>query len=268
MNTHCAPSCKACHMIDWYARGCSMPENTSELDVWKPGDLNKMFERIVADYRNVNIISKPSAIEAEDGPWVLTIDNFLSDEECEHLIAWGHKLGYERSRNDDGDVNSINEGRTSSQSWCRTECHNDPKTIPILQRVEALTGISDLNSEELQLLRYEPGQRYHDHHDFIDYEFHRPQGVRILTVFMYLNDVEAGGETKFTSLGTDGIIVTPKKGTVLIWPSVLNDDPNSIDLRTHHEALASGAGIKFGANAWFHMRNFKTPLEEDCHFLY
>jgi prolyl 4-hydroxylase len=256
-------------MIDWYARGCSMPEKASELDAWKPGDLNKMFERIVADYLNVNIISHPSTIEAEDGPWVLTIDNFLSDEDCAHLIAWGHRLGYERSPNDDGtDVNSVNEGRTSSHTWCEMQCHDDPKTMAILQRIEALTGISDLYSEDLQLLRYEPGQHYEDHHDYIDYELHRPQGVRILTVFMYLNDVEAGGGTKFTRLGSDGITVTPKKGSVLIWPSVLNDDPHSWDARTHHEALTLGAGIKFGANAWFHMRDFKTPMHGDCHFFY
>lgn len=30
------------------------------------------------------------------------------------------------------------------------------------------------------------------HHDYIDFHLRRAQGVRILTVFLYLNDVEEG----------------------------------------------------------------------------
>lgn len=65
-------------------------------------------------------------------------------------------------------------------------------------------------------------------------EWDRPHGPRILTVFMYLNDVEEGGGTHFGRLG---ITVQPKKGKVVIWPSVLDEDPEELDERTHHEAL-------------------------------
>lgn len=42
----------------------------------------------------------------------------------------------------------------------------------------------------------------------------REEGVRILTVFLYLNDVEEGGGTDFPKLG---ITVEPKKGKAVIW---------------------------------------------------
>lgn len=50
----------------------------------------------------------------------------------------------------------------------------------------------------------------------------------------------------------------PKRGRVLIWPSVLDDDPNEKDARTDHQALPVEAGQKYGANAWLHMRDFKV----------
>ena len=107
---------------------------------------------------------------------------------------------------------------------------------------------------DLQLLRYEPGQYYLPHHDFIPIDVERQQGPRILTVFLYLNDVESGGETEFTMLD---LRVTPRKYRALIWPSVLNDAPNQMDPRTHHQALKVTAGVKYGANAWFHLHGTK-----------
>ena len=96
---------------------------------------------------------------------------------------------------------------------------------------------------------------------FFTYKANRQQGVRILTVYLYLNEVEEGGGTNFDVLG---LTVMPKRGRVLIWPSVLNEDPWKEDHRTSHQALPVEKGIKYGANAWFHMRDFKTPNINGC----
>jgi prolyl 4-hydroxylase len=89
----------------------------------------------------------------------------------------------------------------------------------------------------------------------------RQQGVRVLTLYLYLNDVEAGGGTNFDKLD---ITVMPKRGRALLWPSVFDDKPNDKDDRTTHQALPAEAGIKYGANAWFHMYDFKTAHKESC----
>jgi prolyl 4-hydroxylase len=81
-------------------------------------------------------------------------------------------------------------------------------------------------------------------------------------MYLYLNDVEAGGGTNFDQLD---VTVLPKRGRALLWPSVLDADPNEKDDRTTHQALPVEAGVKYGANAWFHMRDFKTPNGEGCH---
>jgi prolyl 4-hydroxylase len=92
---------------------------------------------------------------------------------------------------------------------------------------------------------------YLAHHDYIESERDRQQGNRILTVYLYLNEVERGGGTNFPNLD---LTVMPKRGRALIWPSVLNDEPDVIDPRTRHQALPVLEGVKYGANAWFHLR--------------
>ena len=85
--------------------------------------------------------------------------------------------------------------------------------------------------------------------------------VHLIFFFLLLsNDVEAGGGTNFPELD---LTVMPKRGRVLIWPSVLDDDPNEKDDRTDHQALPVEAGKKYGANAWLHMRDFKVRREDE-----
>lgn len=99
------------------------------------------------------------------------------------------------------------------------------------------------------------------HHDYIPHLKTRQAGVRLLTVFLYLNDVEEGGGTDFPDLG---ITVQPKRGRALIWPSVLDEDPDEKDGRTMHQALPVKKGIKYGANAWVHQRSVNVQMVVSC----
>ena len=128
-------------------------------------------------------------------------------------------------------------------------------------RVETLLNITMDNSEHLQILEYEPGQFYKTHHDFIPSQNKMSCGPRILTWFMYLSDVEEGGATNFPVLKIKN---DPKVGRVILWPSVLDEDPTKIDKRTYHEAQPVVKGVKYGANAWFHLYDFQTPNLWTC----
>jgi len=83
-----------------------------------------------------------------------------------------------------------------------------------------------------------------------------------LTFFIYFDEVEEGGGTRFPLL--NNLTVEPKAGRVLIWPSVLDQNPYKEDRRTNHEALPVIRGKKFAANAWIHMRDFQTGHERGC----
>lgn len=295
MLTDCAPACQTCEdfVSDEDAEivgGCMADAKTN---IFGPGDLNRMFERLVGESpegdavvskSDVNVLSRPSHppdFKGEDsdatdyvlGPWVVTLDNFLSDEECDRLVELGAAKGYDRSTLEEEDDYTEEElamekdgedaYRTSQNTWCMDdECYKDPTTQHVLEKLSNATGIPDAYSEHLQLLSYVPGQYYKQHHDNGGDESYQPPGPRMLTFFLYLNDVEEGGATRMVDLtGDDGgisIDIQPKKGMALIWPSVLDEHPLIMDQRTYHEALPVLKGRKYGANAWFHMRSFKN----------
>jgi prolyl 4-hydroxylase len=70
-----------------------------------------------------------------------------------------------------------------------------------------------------------------------------------------------GGGTHFPELN---LTVTPKKGRAVLWPSVLNNDPNNKDDRTDHQAMPVLSGVKYGVNLWIHQRDYKTPYKIGC----
>ena len=195
---------------------------TSMPDIWYPNtySVNQMFERIIAQSQdssssnfhqshnskiNITILSRPLLNESllEQGeindsnsnqhnenqqpPWLIQIDDFLSDVECNHLIQLGTTLGYERSTGfeyqqqipnqmhaeqveiDDMSTTTnqqlhtvISDERTSSTTWCHhADCSVDDVIIQsIYHRIQNLTHIPSSHYESLQLLQYQTGQYY------------------------------------------------------------------------------------------------------------
>lgn len=276
---YCCPACRSAELLD-PAKRC--PPDPDAEAVWsEPGQLDAMFERVVESYvgRGAKVLSRPPS-----GPWVVSIDDFLSSDECDRLIAHGHAEGYYHSvespeQYDGNDGNGVtdvftqgrvSEVRTSSNAWCEGDCESDPDFDGVLDRVfgDLLGGVHRKHSEYLQLLRYQQGQAYGEHHDFMPFEVDRPAGPRVLTVYLYLNDMDAvdpspGGETRFPHLGN--LTVTPQRGRALLWPNVLDGQPDVRDDRTVHEAVEVRRGEKYGANLWVHQRDFRGPMERYCH---
>jgi prolyl 4-hydroxylase len=228
---NCAPVCQTCDQLHVETR---CPRDPDAVDTFsKPGDVNNFFERIIAvkQYHQYQplVLSRPP-----EGPWLVQFENVLSQEEADRLITLGGELGYERSADvgtekEDGTYTKIvNSGRTSTNAWCLGKCMEDESALAIIKRIEDITLIPETNSENLQLLRYEPDQYYQEHSDYIPYQKDRQCGVRILTWYMYvdtslqmftksgsdmltillrpppchryLNDVEEGGGTRFPFL--------------------------------------------------------------------
>lgn len=296
MKTKCAPSCQTCEMIDMKARCPPLGDDVKPGLV--SGGLNAMFERILdtapgnqtdgeveiePGMTNYSVVvhSRPEprkegeepsisrTLDLEQDPWIITFENFLTEEECKHLIDMGHKSNYERSEDvgkvqADGSYDSVqSKSRTSENAWCsfRNNCRNDTIVKSIHDRIEKVTGIPSNHSEDFQLLKYQPGQFYRQHHDYIDHQRDRRSGPRILTFFLYLSDVEEGGATNFPDLE---IAVQPKVGRALLWPSVLDSEPKDKEPRTDHEAQNVIKGLKFGANAWLHLHDYMAAQELGC----
>jgi len=225
------------------------------------GALNSLFEGILADYPEY----EPTALSTS--PYVLHLKNFISEEEAAAFQRVCSK-SFERSLAGD----QLNPVRTSFQCWCNFGgCFTDPLVHRVTRRINNLTNTPYDNGEDLQVVRYEPGQFYRRHHDQ-NTAVWAPQGPRVLTFFMYLNDVPSGGETGFPNIqspaGEGHLIVQPKRGHAILWPSVLDSQPMEADGRTDHEAMPVHEGVKFGANMWIHQFSFKTPSERGCELTY
>ena len=155
----------------------------------------------------------------------------------------------------------LSHGRTSSNSWCRGPCRDHPEVIGTLKKIEEITGVPSVNYESFQVLKYDVGQKYSVHHDFGKRDIKLISGPRILTFFLYLSDVEEGGETAFPTLN---LAVKPKKGKALLWPSVLNHNLEAQDPSTMHEARPVIKGLKYAANSWIHLYNYEVPNLWGC----
>jgi hypothetical protein len=97
---------------------------------------------------------------------------------------------------------------------------------------ETHSAISDM--EPLQLLHYKKSDQYYRPH--VDDGAEQP---RIFSAVLYLNDVEEGGETRFTKFN---IAVKPKQGRLLMFPS---------NYAYEHEALPPQSEEKFAVVTWF-----------------
>ena len=206
MTTNCAPSCKTCNLIDIQNR---CPKLVDAKPALTPGSLNKMFSRIVktapgnrtdlsdeekrqlgADKMplyTVHIHSGPGvdtdnentvAMDKSSPPWVITFDNFVTEEECQNMIELGHKYKYKRSEDAgavrfDGTHDGVkSERRTSENAWCSEHDGCRQQEVPTLlhERIAKVLQIPANNSEDFQLLRYEKGQFYRTHHDYIEFQ--------------------------------------------------------------------------------------------------
>lgn len=119
---------------------------------------------------------------------------------------------------------------------------------------------SELYFEPFQVLKYEPGQFYKMHHDQNSGLF-TPQGARLYTFFMYLSTPEEGGGTNFVNLN---ITAPAVKGSVVFWPSLMDENPYADEPLTYHQGLPPIRGIKYAANVWVHTHDYQTPASRGC----
>jgi prolyl 4-hydroxylase len=200
------------------------------------------------------------------------LDNFLSKEECEQLIELA-KPKLEPSTSWDIKIASarITDYRTSEQMYFTLGENELVRSIE--ERIAQLTSIPVINGEGLQVLRYSGGGHYRTHCDWFDpnYKGNKPVlehgGQRIMTVIMYLNDVQKGGETYFPKgipeglpLSDDekrvmkGFKVIPKQGRALWFHNV--DEQGTPDPTTAHSGEDVLKDEKFIMTKWIRERPY------------
>ena len=174
---------------------------------------------------------------------------FLSPAQCEDLIAL---IDADRRPSTIADANGDEYFRTSET------CDLDPAE-PAVQELEArlfaLNHIDPTHGEPLQGQRYAVGQEFKAHTDYfepdgVDYpRFCSVSGNRTWTFMIYLNEVAAGGGTRFKVLGKT---FQPEVGKLVCWNNRRLDgrcNPNTL----HHGMKVRG-GVKYVLTKWYRER--------------
>ena len=134
--------------------------------------------------------------------------------------------------------------------------------LPAVQRIEALitalSGIDPAYGEPLQGQRYAEGQEFKPHTDYFtpggrDYDTYCARsGNRTWTFMVYLNDVAAGGATRFKLLDK---MFQPEAGKLLCWNNRLPD--GGVNHATLHHGMKVRKGVKYVITKWYREREWQ-----------
>jgi prolyl 4-hydroxylase len=188
--------------------------------------------------------------ELSVSPPVYFLRNLLSAEECDQLIALSQpKMQRSSTVNPDTGENFEVDARSSSGTFFNRQ--ENPLVSTIEERIAWLLQRPPDRAEGLQVLNYKIGQEYKPHFDYFDPKLKGSQtclaggGQRVATIVMYLNDVEAGGETILPDIN---LSVRPQKGCALLFYNLKRN--GEVDPKTLHGSIPVAAGEKWGATKW------------------
>lgn len=207
-------------------------------------DVNLIIQNFQKTKLNPKILNK-------DIP-IVSLQNFLSHQDCDNLInlAQNH---FQESPVVSSQGNIVNKDRTSYTAFLKKG--SDPFLINIERKVSNLLNIPVENIEDLQVVRYFPGQFYKFHHDYFKKEGKhelKRGGQRLYTIFVYLSDVKENGYTNFPKVG---VKVSPKKGNAAFWVNCNKNgkcNPNTL-----HAGDPPTREVKYGLNIWIRQNKFK-----------
>lgn len=177
---------------------------------------------------------------------LLTCANFIPDDLCEGLIEL---IDRDRRPSTIADANGDDYFRTSET------CDLDPKEAAVKDLEDMLfelNGINRAHGEPVQGQRYAEGQEFKPHTDYfepggMDYNTYcKVSGNRTWTFMVYLNEVEAGGGTRFKVIDKT---FKPETGRLLCWDNRRAD--GRVNPNTLHHGMKVRKGVKYVITKWY-----------------
>jgi prolyl 4-hydroxylase len=190
-------------------------------------------------------------------PKVYTVDNFISDKNCQHFINISRdKIKQALVSGDKEGI--ISNGRTGQNCWIAHDF--DKVTQKVAKAISELVGMPLENAESFQIIYYGLDEEYRQHYDGWLFDGSEKStrnmkigGQRMVTALAYLNTVPNGGGTKFTKLNKE---VKSKKGKLLVFSNVEKDENTRHDL-SEHAGMPVLEGEKWAFNLWFREKSRK-----------
>jgi len=176
---------------------------------------------------------------------ILTIEHFLSDEQCDQFIQLSERIGYENARLDNGKV--VSEVRNNHRVLHKDEAlaaqlwQKLANWVPQKVDYSKPIGLNEL----LRFYKYQKGHRFRGHQDG-SYIRSKTEFSRY-TFMIYLNEGFEGGETKFLEH-----TIVPQKGMALIFLHKL-----------YHEGAEVHSGTKYVLRSDIMYRRTKDYYKAD-----
>ncbi|MEU1953977.1 2OG-Fe(II) oxygenase [Nocardia rhamnosiphila] len=224
-----------------------------------PDPLPYEYDRIpVSPDRVVHVHDRTiHALLRVERPQMVLFDNVLSADECDQIIEISENR-LQPSATIDPASGRLEEAETRTSESLMLRISENPVIDTVDRRISALMNRPLECGEGLQVVRYRTGGQYLRHFDFYsprdsDSITHLTGGgQRTATLIVYLNDVEAGGETYFPE---PGVSFSPRKGQAVYFRYFNNR--GQLDPATLHAGLPVLAGEKWIINKW--MRRYPVP---------
>jgi prolyl 4-hydroxylase len=223
--------------------------NLPEPSVVPEPDLRESPATLWAGDREVRVLVSMRA------PRVVLFGGFLSDDECDQLIALARKrLARSETVDNATGGSEVNPSRTSEGMFFQRGEHELCSRIEA--RIGALLHWPVENGEGLQILRYGPGAEYRPHHDYFDpaqpgsAAVLKRGGQRVGTLVMYLNTPLKGGGTTFPDVHLE---VGAARGNAVFFSY---DRPHPMT-RTLHGGAPVVEGEKWVATKWLREGRFE-----------
>lgn len=155
-------------------------------------------------------------------PEIVLVNEFLTSDECDQMIALTNTTQSFPSETIDQEINRVTNYRKSLN-------YVPDQSLEIVDRINNRLHLFlnfNGNAESLNITQYNIGDYYKPHTDLLRpgtepdnpvYKEFNALGQRTVSVLIYLNDVEDGGETEFPFLGYK---VYPRKGSALMFYNV------------------------------------------------
>jgi prolyl 4-hydroxylase len=180
---------------------------------------------------------------------LFVLRDFLDAAECDELVAM---IEAQHRPSTIANYNGDDAFRTSST--CDLS-RSEPSVAALADKLAALSRIDLAHAEPLQGQRYEVGQEFKAHTDYFepnnaDYDrYCSVAGQRTWTFMVYLNDVEAGGATRFKVIDK---LIQPERGKLIAWNNRKPD--GALNGATLHHAMKVRKGFKYVITQWYRER--------------
>eukprot|EP00892_Ulva_mutabilis_P010406 jgi/Ulvmu1/7738/UM039_0046.1 len=227
-------------------------------------------ESFDADYVFGENYGETGPVQISKQPLAYLWKSFITRAEAQHIA----KLAAPRlKRSGVGGEHKAGEARTSYGTFIPR--FQDKIVARVEQRVSRWVGLPVVYQEEIQVLRYEPGQQYRPHMD---------ANGRMATVLIYLAEPAGGGETAFPqtsdgqwldpALKPEGlspdcaeghVAVKPEYGAALLFYSMppgadADEGLRVVDPFSEHTGCPPSAGVKWTATIWVHFDAFRPDV--------